>query len=221
MLKLKIKIIRIIKFILPWGLIYLVKKSRGFISEYRTKQKVKRILKENQTINLELGESQRKMPGWLTMDILSGADIVWDLAKPLPFPDNCVDQIYSSHFLEHLPYKSIIDFLLECKRILKENGALKLAVPNARLYIQAYLEPQENDIRREKFYQPALNYYTDLDYINYIAYMDGEHKYMFDEKQLIAIINKLGFNNVSLRSFESPLDLEERKGNSLYVIARR
>ena len=49
----------------------------------------------------------------------------------LPFRDECFDEVYMVHVLEHLlrPY----DVLLEVRRVLRRGGVLKLFVPNARV----------------------------------------------------------------------------------------
>lgn len=48
----------------------------------------------------------------------------------LPYKDNSVSLIYCSHTLEHIENKYANIFLKECKRILKNNGVLRLAMPN-------------------------------------------------------------------------------------------
>lgn len=56
-----------------------------------------------------------------------------------------------------------------------------------------------------------------IDQINYIAYMGGEHKFMFDEVNLISLIQQAGFERVSLRSFDERIDLPEREFESIYA----
>lgn len=57
--------------------------------------------------------------GFTTVDI-NGANISWDLKNGIPLKDNSVDLIYSSHLLEHIPFKELILFLKDCKRVLKK-----------------------------------------------------------------------------------------------------
>jgi SAM-dependent methyltransferase len=67
----------------------------------------------------------------ISVDMQKGADIVFDLneLKWTFAKDNSVDNIVASELIEHLlrPY----DFLLECHRILKNDGRLILTTPNA------------------------------------------------------------------------------------------
>ncbi len=70
-------------------------------------------------------------------------------------------------------------------------------------------------------YPPAFNHTTLIDYANFIAYMDGEHKYMFDEENLLHILKSNGFRNVRLRPFDPNLDLQERDFVSIYAEAEK
>ena len=71
-----------------------------------------------------------------------------------------------------------------------------------------------------KGYQPAV---TDtgslLDQVNYIAYMNQLHKYMFDEENLVNTLKKAPFTSVELRGFDECLDLRCRAFESIYAVA--
>ena len=66
-------------------------------------------------------------------------------------------------------------------------------------------------------YPPAYNNIAKIDYVNYMAYMDGNHKYMFDKENLIHILNSKGFKNSGLREFDSKIDRKERDFESIYT----
>lgn len=70
-------------------------------------------------------------------------------------------------------------------------------------------------------YRPAFNNTTKIDYVNYMAYMDGHHKYMFDEENLLFILKSAGFRNVRLREFSIDLDHKERDFESIYGEAEK
>lgn len=177
------------------------------------------VLRKQQHILLELGSGAKKgKNGWTTIDIW-GADINHDLRKGIPLPDNSVDRIYTSHMFEHIPYKSLLNFINECFRVLKPGGELSVCVPNAKHYIKAY-------VNGEKFqpvgkgYGPALvDTGSFIDQLNYIAYMDGQHNYMFDEENLINTLKKAPFSSVYLRNFDETLDLKSRDYESIYATA--
>lgn len=172
-------------------------------------------------VNLELGSGKRPgMESWLASDINGGGDIRIDFTKPLPFPDGSIDSIYSSHVLEHFSYPHpMLDFLGECRRVLKCGGTFRVAVPNARLYVEGYYDA--GVFRKEAFctYPVGLSYKSRIDYLNHIAYLGGEHKHLFDEEGLLAILNEVGFEACSLDSFTPPMDLAERRHESIYARA--
>jgi predicted SAM-dependent methyltransferase len=194
----------------------------NFYSIYQrfiSRQKWARLIKNKKEIKLELGSGNKKgINGWTTVDLYY-SDISWDLSKGIPLPDNCVSKIYSSHLLEHIPYNQIIILLKECRRILKAGGEFLVCVPNFKLWVDAYIEGKMFK-ERKMWWQPGLiDTGSAIDQLNYSAYMKDEHKYMFDEENLINTLKKAGFSNAQLRKFDENLDLQERDYESIYAIA--
>jgi len=100
---------------------------------------VSQILSERSEIKLELGSGPVKgKNGWTTIDCCDESDIRWDLREPLPFPDNSIDAIYSSHVLEHFSYLELMRLLKDCLRVLKSGGMFSACVPDAEIYINGY-----------------------------------------------------------------------------------
>lgn len=187
-----------------------------------SKSRIRRLLEEKKQLMVELGSGNKKgKGGWLTLDLAKDCDIVWDLRAGLPFPDGSLTAIYSSHFFEHLSYQETQKLLDECKRALAPGGIFSICVPNARLFVEAYLNPESADKNRLFSYTPAYNNTTRMDSLNYVAYMNGDHKYMFDEENLLHILQAKGFKNVRLRPFDPNLDLKEREFESIYAQAER
>ena len=187
-----------------------------------SKRKIRRMLRERSEIFIELGAGNKKGSGnWVTIDVSQGCDLYWDLRRGIPFPSGGIGKIYSSHFFEHLSFEEAQHFLEECKRVLAPSGVFSICVPNARIYIDAYAKGITLESPNYFGYRPAYNHTTRIDYINYLAYMAGEHKYMFDEENLIFILQSKGFRNVRLRGFDSSLDLRERDFESIYAEAEK
>ena len=81
---------------------------------------------------LDIGCGQKKLDGAIGIDFspYSMADIVLDLNKEkLPFEDNSIDYIYSSHTLEHLTLDGFIHIIHEMYRIIKPDGQICITVP--------------------------------------------------------------------------------------------
>ena len=178
-------------------------------------------LAKKQEIKLELGSgSKYGENGWTTIDI-GNADISWDLRKGIPLANGSVKRIYSSHLLEHIPYHQLLIFLRECQRVLSSDGEFSVCVPNFQFYIDAYKEGKLFS-ERNTWWQPGLiDTGSVIDQLNYVAYMKDEHKYMFDEENLVKTLLKAGFTEARLRKFDETVDLLERKTGSIYAIAKK
>jgi predicted SAM-dependent methyltransferase len=182
-----------------------------------------RFLIGSPKIRIDIGSGARSgSNGWLTIDQSLKSDLPWDLRLGIPFPTGTVSEIYTSHLLEHIPFRNLKTLLAECYRVLKPSGILSVAVPNSRLYIQSYLDGNDFLATSPSIWEPALCPTGSLiDQINYIAYNNGDHKYMFDEENLINILESSGFLKVSLRSFDPKLDFSWRDFESIYATAVR
>jgi SAM-dependent methyltransferase len=79
----------------------------------------------------------------------------------LPEASESVSLIYCSHTLEHLEYKSAIQFMKECLRILKVGGVMRFALPNTsndfRLLKSVYFQPQVTNELKMDFLTDVIN----------------------------------------------------------------
>lgn len=85
-------------------------------------------------LRLDLGCGQNKQAGFHGVDIADcpGVDTVFDLfTTPWPFESDSVDEVFSSHFFEHVPAKRRYAFMNELYRILKVGGKALIIVPYA------------------------------------------------------------------------------------------
>jgi SAM-dependent methyltransferase len=91
-------------------------------------------------MKLDIGCGQNKMPGFEGVDCIDfpGVDHVLDVRKtPWPWEDNSVDEVHSSHFLEHLSGPERVGFFNELYRVLKVGGQARFITPswsNERAY---------------------------------------------------------------------------------------
>lgn len=188
----------------------------------RSEKKIRRILAAQTEVSVELAAGKRPSgDGWIRLDMVWQCDTYWDLRRGLPFPDNRVKRIYSSHFFEHLTFRQGQDMLKECLRVLAPGGTISVCVPSARHYLEAYCLGKEPDWDTFIQHKPAWNDTTRIDWANYTAYMDGDHAYMFDEENLLAVLTKAGFKNARPREFDPSLDREDRHYESIYAIAQK
>jgi len=94
--------------------------------------------------------------GWVNIDVLDIADVArhggyvfrqLDVRQGLPWPENGVDLLLASHFLEHLTRQEGEAFLKECLHVLKPNGLIRLVVPDAGLITEKYLAGEVMEYR--------------------------------------------------------------------------
>jgi predicted SAM-dependent methyltransferase len=126
-----------------------------------------------------------------------------NLNRSLPYPADSVDAIYASHVWEHLHLNVAKRITVECARILKPGGILRVVVPDVRVFIKTYQESDADDaaVRLNE----ALGY-QDLERVDslfrrfYVALTQlHQHKFMYDDKYLIRVFVESGFVHVSRR----------------------
>ena len=83
----------------------------------------------NKLIKLDIGCGKRKKQGFIGIDIDkdSDADIIASVLD-LPFNTNSVDEIYSSHLVEHFNPEEVKKFFSEIYRVLKKGNHASLKV---------------------------------------------------------------------------------------------
>ena len=141
--------------------------------------------------------------------------LIHDLRKPLPFTDNSVDAIYSSHTLEHLYLNEAQTLLTQCLRVLRPGGILRIVVPDLNAIIAEYnsqqaldsspaeihqLTPADRINRRLLLRHPAAPS-GNIIYRLYTALFDfHSHKWMYDAESLTYYFQKVGFTNIQSMS---------------------
>lgn len=107
-----------------------------------------------------------------------------DITK-LEFEDNSVDLIYASHVLEYFDRQEAVSLLKEWNRVLKNNGILRLAVPDFYAMTQLYFL---DNYPLDTFLGPLFGKMKMGDQTIY-------HKTTYDWNSLCEILTKVGFKN--------------------------
>lgn len=81
-------------------------------------------------MKIELGGGKYpRGEGFLNIDQDEVADVICDLSKGIPLEDDSVDEVYSSHFLEHIPNPhGFLD--QEVCRVCKVGALVEIRVPH-------------------------------------------------------------------------------------------
>lgn len=69
-----------------------------------------------------------------------------ELMYSIPFKDNSIPNIYSSHFFEHLFLKDCKNLLKECLRVLKPNGIIRIVVPSLDSEVLILLKQLKDEV---------------------------------------------------------------------------
>jgi predicted SAM-dependent methyltransferase len=98
-------------------------------------------------VNLACGCTFVDGQGWINLDFEPGNPAVQqaDLLGYLPIDDCRVSILYSSHFLEHIPKSQVKAFLLECYRVLKPGGVIRLVLPDFEEMCREYILRRDNN----------------------------------------------------------------------------
>jgi predicted SAM-dependent methyltransferase len=88
---------------------------------------------------------------WINIDYTSNSQFVleYDLTKGIPKEDLSVDVVYHSHILEHFTKQQAVQFLKECFRVLKNNGIIRIVVPDLQFSVKEYMHSY-NNLKLEK-----------------------------------------------------------------------
>ena len=203
-------------------------------------------------MKLNLGCGQNVVDGWVNVDYAFGARLtkipvistivrklklfsadwneaifVHDLTRSFPWPDSTADVAYSSHTLEHFSREDGRNFLLECHRVLRKGGILRIVVPDLRQFVTDYMEDKfQADHFVEKL---GVLVHTGNSAIKkkLAPFIGFPHKCMYDNSRLLEILDEVGFDASSRLAFDSEIgdidsiELKDRTENAVIVEGRR
>jgi predicted SAM-dependent methyltransferase len=214
----------------------------ALITEARIAQASKRSAKAfaalsgQRDLKVHLGCGQDMRPGWMNIDLLdpeterptTGAVFIqYDLRLGLPLPNECARTIYSSHFFEHLEYEQTVKLLRDCYRSLQPDGVFRIALPNFKSLFRAYLEGDEAQLDLliprlpPRIRNAAPDAVTIIDHISHGVLEYGQHKHLYDEEKVVALLEVMGYRSVNASTFQSEIDVDNplRRQYSFYVEA--
>lgn len=171
------------------------------------------VVRDADIVRLNIGPGAERTPGWVNVDVANG-DVVADLRRRLPFPDDCASHIYCSHVLEHLrnPDESYA-FLRECHRVLRRGGKLRVVVPNIGEYLRAVIERDDGFWETHRQTWPWSR--GDENRLDLTLRYAGAgpnpgdffgHQHGYDADSLLDALRRAGFAPVKLCAFQQSSD---------------
>ena len=204
-------------------------------------------------MKLNLGCGPQVPDSWLNVDYALGAkfmkvpffralnkkvrlfDLDWDekiylhdLTKKFPWADSSIDIVYSSHTLEHFSKEHGRRFIHECHRVLRNNGILRIVVPDLRQFVDEYIEGL---IHADDFVEKLGVLYDETSDNGFkrrlSPILQFPHKCMYDSERLIEVFGEIGFEASSRSAFNSDIEeirqveLEDRTKKAVIVEGRK
>jgi SAM-dependent methyltransferase len=165
--------------------------------------------------------------------------VLHDCRRRLPFKDESVDYVYTSHLLEHLKRFEAARLLRECYRVLKPKGYMRIVVPDLELLARRYLAgdrefflpfQSDNEEMAEcflSFFYPPNHREPARSFLERLQLdLARWHRWMYDYESLSSMLRGAGFVDIArcrCREGKVPdiasLDIHERE--SLFVEARK
>lgn len=141
-----------------------------------------------------IGCGREHLEGYLNVDIQQPADAIMDAHK-LDFLDNSLDEVASSHFLEHVSMHETVSVLQEMHRVLKPGGLINLEVPDLEYCVKEWLNTDETDEHKWGFNLMRI-FGSQLNEYEY-------HKTGFTDIHLKRLLEAVGFENIEITRVDS------------------
>jgi SAM-dependent methyltransferase len=156
---------------------------------------------------------------------LPGTLLVHDLRKGIPFPDNSIDAVYHSHFLEHLDRRDAPRFLADVCRVLRPGGIHRIVVPDWEQICREYVhlvdlggdsdQAQRHDsyisgmieqmVRVEAFgtsRQPPVRRWLENLVLGGAQQRGETHRWMYDRINLGCLLADAGYDHITLQQYD-------------------
>ena len=124
-------------------------------------------------------------------------DFICDITEKLPFKENSVDLIFSRETLEHLTYRELINHLIECHKVLKIGGRLRISVPDLDTMVHNFLKRDRETLKQKDYWEINKDFPIENHSEFFVAQtMYHDHRYNHNFETLSNSLKKVGFENV-------------------------
>jgi SAM-dependent methyltransferase len=131
----------------------------------------------------------------------------------LPFHNETVDFVYSSHLLEHLFKEDAFQLLKEIYRVLKKGGLFRLCIPDMNYVLNLYQNGKKQEALKYLFPESKADYFS-------------RHRYMYDFETISEILKEVGFKEITKQEYRQGSlpdveKLDNRPFESLHLEAKK
>lgn len=164
-------------------------------------------------------------PGWINSDVKDepGVDLVADIKQGLPLETNSIDYAVSIHALPEFSYPELVPALEELHRVLAPGATLRLALPDLRRGIDAYLAGEEDyfKVGREEVASLGGRFIVQMLWYGY-------SRTLFTPDFALELLQRAGFAEprecafgVTASGIAEIVELDNREDESFFVEARK
>lgn len=154
-------------------------------------------------MKLHLGCGTKKLEGWVNIDSVPecAPDLVHDIAQPLPYAPQMVDELLAEDLLEH--FDKYVRYLVfyEWARVLKVGGKITLQVPDFKTILLRYFKFGYDNFVDFIF---GENLWESKIYIGHF----GNHKWGYSQKTLKEFVSLFGIETANIRRVGLNIRLE-------------
>ena len=135
-----------------------------------------------------------------------------NIKRGLGYDDDSVAVVYASHLVEHLYREEALRFLRDVRRALVPGGVCRIVVPDVAAIVGWYLANQREPAEQRK--QPSSDLLMGMmllrpdrprgrGLVGLVRQWSDlhEHKWMYDQEGLLALVTEAGFADASPRGY--------------------
>ena len=181
-----------------------------------------------------LGARLVKIPGFILINkAFKLFDIEWDkriklhdLTEPLPWKDNEVDVVYSSHTLEHLNKEDGKNLITEAHRVLVHGGIIRIIVPDLNSVLSRHKNGEIADTDLLDVLGTRISQPKGFKGI-FKKLAQYPHQCMYSTKSLLKLLESVGFEASSRSAYDSEIDdikeieLEDRTIDAVIIEGKK
>lgn len=172
-------------------------------SVLRRRRVIAEYLRTHRVRKLQIGAGFNVLDGWLNIDRDPEMSrvIYMDAAARLPFPDRCLDYIFSEHLVEHLSHADGLHMLRDSFRMLKPGGKIRLVTPNLEFYLGLFAKSRSDLQERylswaTRAYLPHMEVRHPVFLLNHHMRYWG-HQFLYDRETLRRSVSDAGFADLT------------------------
>ena len=134
--------------------------------------------------------------------------VPWDCRTSLPLEEGMAAGIRAEQFVEHLETREELPaFLSAAHRALRPGGVLRIIVPDAARYLEAYCRSDLSGYRELAVPDPFPDDLpTRMDVVNHVFHQWHEHRWGYDFETLEHRLRAAGFGRIVRTGYQQSLD---------------